>query len=158
MASAWSMTFFCIVPLAAASVCSWSSHCFSSLIRRCAASSIVCPTRDTLHISGPQRFPKTKHSTSKKALILHDTGLELESKYTNNILALFLGKDITIKIFAHRKVIMKYTQILGGDINRLSECSPSYPIKRVTMGSCMNVGPSLMDSRICSIYISATLW
>jgi hypothetical protein len=65
-----------------------------------------------------------------------------------DILAFFLGKNNTPKIFIHRKVVIEYACILGGDIDRLSECRPSFPINRMTMGSCMNIWPGLVDGRV----------
>jgi hypothetical protein len=78
-------------------------------------------------------------------MVLKDARLHPGTKSTGNIFSFLLGKDNASEILVHREVIIQGARVLGGNIHRLAVHGPRLAVKRVAMGSSLNIRTGLVN-------------
>ena len=81
-------------------------------------------------------------------MVLQNAGLPFGSKGAGDVLAFFLSENNAPEISIDAEVVVEDAGVLRGDVDRLTEYGPCFPLGRVTMGCCLDIWTSLVDGRV----------
>ena len=78
-------------------------------------------------------------------MVLQNTRLVLRSQGSCDILAFLGSKDDSAEIIIHGMVIVKYTRVLCGYLDRLAEDGPGFAVQGMAVCCGFDIWTSLVD-------------